>query len=92
MPYAASRELEHVLFTYYCQTEALPFPNLTQEPEAKKVLFQKLTKLCPFQVMGCRMAFGLLFQARENRKLTILPLGLGVWGKMNQKTDIIKYL
>lgn len=50
MAYAASRELEHVLFTYYCQTGALPFPNLAQQPEAKRVFFQKLAKLHPFQV------------------------------------------
>jgi len=30
MPHAASRELQHVLFTYYSQTGAFPFPNLTQ--------------------------------------------------------------
>lgn len=83
MPHAASRELEHGLFACCCQTGACPFPNLTQQPEAKMVFFGKPAQLHPFQVVGCRITFGLLFQTVEKR-LTILSSSLHVWRKMNQ--------
>lgn len=91
MVHAASRELEHVLFTYYCQTGAHFFPNLTQQPEAKTVFFQMPAKLSPFQVMGCRMTFGLLFQSGELEKLTIFPFRSRCLGK-DESAAIIKYL